>query len=238
MRYIEKQRTIPLIFSEIQETVFNTPDHSGYNTLSKNNRDQLINFLLKEQGHFFAYCNSPINNINSSLEHFICQSHNQTFDLNYYNLFLVCQGSQNKHCDKHRSIAGNKYFFPFIYMKRCKTISLNEVNPFFKTEIAFNKEKYVSGKILANNQNIAGYPRISEAVSEIIDVLNLNSDVLVRNRRTWWETVINLKNHYKLDWSQLFDHYLKSNSIYREFTLITIKQIIDRVNIQNDKFSI
>jgi hypothetical protein len=77
MRFIQKQNSTPTAFIELVTGV------AGYKAL---------------------YRNQSITLKTATIEHLICQSHNPSFDLNYFNQFAVCRGNDGQvllsHCDK------------------------------------------------------------------------------------------------------------------------------------------
>jgi uncharacterized protein (TIGR02646 family) len=231
MRFILKKKSIPPEFAEIVDPTLNTPDASGYNSLA--NKSNLRNFLIEEQHGLCAYCNQKITHEKSTIEHVICQSHNSDFDLNYYNLFAVCQGNEGKiatsHCDKYRANKmKNAYFSPFMFFKKCITTSWSEINPFFDVKF-INKIGLITGEIIPREQNVEGYPTNLDSIQNSIDVLNLNSEILIEARKVKWENVIDNKIENNISWEDLFSFYLnqKHKTDFLEFVLIAIrKQVV------------
>ncbi len=229
MRFINKQRNIPSAFSEIVTPVLDTPGNAGFKGLG-NKKRELLDILVEEQKGLCAYCNQKITSNSSTVEHLVCQSHNPDYDLNYHNLVAVCKGNEGivakSHCDKFRANGKkNEYFLPFILFNKCRTTSWDFVNPFF--DIEFNgRSGIVSGKIIAKEANIDGYPPIKQNIENAINTLNLNAPVLIAARKEKWEQVLANKNLLKFNWTELFDYYLKTNPFtdFYEFVLLAIKK--------------
>lgn len=229
MKFINKDKGYPLDFSHIVEQIHGTPGNDGFNSLG-NFKPSLLEFLVNEQHGSCAYCNQKITVKTSNVEHLICQSHNPNFDLNYHNLFAVCKGNEGivekSHCDKYRANGKkNDYFFPFIFFKHCLTSSWNQTNPFFDVE--FNRRTgVISGKIIAKNANIDGYPSINTRIQYAIDILNLNAPILMEARKKKWELVLQTKKENKDNWQDLFDYYLNTNPYtdFQEFVLLAIRK--------------
>jgi uncharacterized protein (TIGR02646 family) len=229
MRFVNKQRLIPNIFSEIVDPVLLAPVNNGYNNLG-NLKPRLLEILIDEQNGLCAYCNQKITYRSATVEHLICQSHNPNYDLNYHNIFAVCQGNEGRvetsHCDKFRANGKrNDYFIPFILLKKCVTLSWDSVNPFFDVE--FNRRSgIVSGKIIAKEANIDGYPTMNPCVEYAINSLNLNAQVLVDARKEKWNQVLEIQEAHNYNWIDLFNYYLDTNPYtdFCEFVLLAIRK--------------
>lgn len=194
-------------------------------------RKAILEVLIAEQNGLCVYCLQKITPKDATIEHLICQSHNQALDLEYLNLFAVCKGNEGKvetsHCDKYRANgADNNYFFPVMLFERCKTTSINDINPFFDVEYN-SRTQFISGRILGSPQNIKGFPNIQRNIEETISILNLNCDKLVNARRFKWDQVKKTKAENNYTWQQLFDYYLtQPKTDFQEFVLMAIhKQI-------------
>ena len=224
MRYVDKNRSVPDTFIEAIKGV------AGYNALYNNTKQLLLTILISEQKGLCAYCNQKIIIQNATVEHLICQSHNPNYDLNYHNLFAVCKGNDGvktkSHCDKYRANgSGNDYFFPFILFDKCVTQSWDNVNPFFDVEL-YPKTKDVTGKIIAKQQNVNGYPSIKNKITNAIAILNLNAEILIEARKQKWEEAIKIKEKREYTWMQLFEYYLNLNPLtdFSEFVLLAIRK--------------
>lgn len=233
MKFIVKEKTAPQAFIDIVHPVISGDVNTGYNSLGTL-RKELIKFLIHEQRGLCAYCNQLINEENSTVEHLICQSHNPSYDLNYYNLFAVCNGNEGKiptsHCDKFRANgSGNGYFFPFILFDKCVTNSWAKTNPFF--DIEFNRKlSLVTGRIVPKEMKVDGFPRIKENIQHVIDTLNLNAPILITARKRKWEMVLDTREKENKSWEELVDYYLNHNTPvdFIEFVLLAIrKQVLN-----------
>jgi len=229
MRFIHKHRNIPSDFDEIVQQILGTPDHIGYKSIGRL-RPTMLKYLIGEQKGLCAYCNQTITASTATIEHLICQSHNSNLDLNYHNLFAVCDGNEggkdNSHCDKFRANKkNNEYFFPFILFDQCFTSSWDQVNPFF--DVRFNpKTNVLSGEIIPKERSIPGYPSIKSRIQYVIDTLNFNTPILIEARRTKWENVQATKQEKDLSWQELFDYYLNMTPFtsFHEFVLLAIRK--------------
>jgi uncharacterized protein (TIGR02646 family) len=166
MRFIQKQNSTPTAFVQLVTGV------AGYNTL---------------------YRNQSITLKTATIEHLICQSHNPSFDLKYFNQFAVCRGNDGQvllsHCDKYRANGSNNdYFVPYLLFNICLSTTWNSINPFFDVEYNPRTELY-SGKLIPRNANLNGYPGNKHRVQDTIKVLNLNAEILINARKEKWESV-------------------------------------------------
>lgn len=229
MRFINKPRFTPETISKIVEPTIATPGNDGYNSLG-NKKQALLVILIKEQSGLCAYCNQSINEKTATVEHLICQNHNTAFDLNYHNLYAVCNGNEGnpktQHCDKYRANAKrNDYFVPFMLFRNCQTVSWDRPNPFFDVE--FNRRTgVVSGKIIPKQENVKGFPSVQPTIGHAIETLNLNAEVLVTARKARWEAALNTKKVKEHDWKQLFAYYLEHRepTDFHEFVLLAIRK--------------
>jgi len=228
MKFIPKERHVPEAFLHLVNGI------GSYDGLYNDIKKEIKTFLINEQKGLCAYCNQKIVPEKATIEHLICQSHNRNMELNYYNLYAVCEGSQGikqkSHCDKYRAnTAENDYFFPFILFEGCKTTSWNELNPFFDVE--FNRKTgVISGRIKGRQKRVAGYPPIDDRIAEVIgSKLNLNSEILVEARKVKWQQVLEVKNRTQKSWEELFDFYLNliPNTDFQEFVLMSLRKQVE-----------
>ena len=189
MRFIQKQNSTPTAFIELVTGV------AGYNAL---------------------YRNQSITLKTATIEHLICQSHNPSFDLNYFNQFAVCRGNDGQillsHCDKYRANGSNNdYFVPYLLFNTCLSTTWNSINPFFDVEYNPRTELY------SGNQ---------QRVKDTIQVLNLNAEILINARKEKWESVKQTREKLGLNWQDLFAHYLTMNLLtdFSEFVLLAIRK--------------
>jgi len=203
MRFIQKQNSTPTAFVELVTGV------AGYNAL---------------------YRNQSITLKTATIEHLICQSHNPSFDLKYFNQFAVCRGNDGQvllsHCDKYRANGSNNdYFVPYLLFNTCLSTTWNSINPFFDVEYNPRTELY-SGKLIPRNANLNGYPGNKHRVQDTIQVLNLNAEILIRARKEKWESVKQTREKLGLNWQDLFAHYLTMKPLtdFSEFVLLAIRK--------------
>lgn len=225
MRFIRKQQIAPKAFNAAIAGATHYDNLHGYQ------KKGILDILISEQKGLCAYCQQRISKKDATIEHLVCQSHNTSLDLEYLNLFAVCNGNEGKvetsHCDKFRANGAlNTYFFPTILFEKSITSSMNNTNPFLDVE--FNpRTQVVSGKLLGRDTNIKGFPNIKSNVDMAISVLNLNSEKLVTARRNKWDQVIKTQLHLRYDWTQLFNYYMKiSPTDFHEFVLLAIRKQI------------
>jgi uncharacterized protein (TIGR02646 family) len=203
MRFIQKQNSTPTAFVELVTGV------AGYNAL---------------------YRNQSITLKTATIEHLICQSHNPSFDLKYFNQFAVCRGNDGQvllsHCDKYRANGSNNdYFVPYLLFNTCLSTTWNSINPFFDVEYNPRTELY-SGKLIPRNAKLNGYPGNKQRVKDTIKVLNLNAEILINARKEKWESVKQTREKLGLNWQDLFAHYLtiKPLTDFSEFVLLAIRK--------------
>ena len=203
MRFIQKQNSTQTAFIELVTGV------AGYKAL---------------------YRNQSITLKTATIEHLICQSHNPSFDLKYFNQFAVCRGNDGQvllsHCDKYRANGSNNdYFVPYLLFNTCLSTTWNSINPFFDVEYNPRTELY-SGKLIPRDANLNGYPRNQQRVKDTIQVLNLNAEILISARKEKWESVNQTRDKLGLNWQDLFAHYLTMNPLtdFSEFVLLAIRK--------------
>ena len=226
MRFVQKNTVIPADFLNSFTGI------NAFSNLYNDNKQAILSVLINEQKGLCVYCNQKITVGTATIEHLICQSHNHSFDLNYYNLLAVCKGNQGvpnaMHCDKYRSHQQNDYFLPFFFFEKCITTQLDKMNPFFDVE--YNRRAdLISGKIIAKEQRIDGFPGIRHRIEHVIDnVLNLNAPILKDARKAKWESVLITKAEFGYDWYALFDYFitLTEPTNFHEFVLLAIRKQI------------
>jgi len=139
-------------------------------------KDELRASLLTEQGCICCYCMQRISADRMKIEHWRSQDEYPQFQLDYNNLFGACQGGQGspshlQHCDTKK---GNT------------EITINPLNNHRNCEDLI---KYLAtGKIYSDDETID---------KDLNDVLNLNMQTLVNNRKEVLELVLKqLKSEY------------------------------------------
>lgn len=68
--------------------------------------------LLHEQGHLCCYCNGPVEDRDSHIEHFRPQSLFPELELDYANLHVSCQSNQARGLALHCGMAKGEWFDP------------------------------------------------------------------------------------------------------------------------------
>ncbi len=136
--------------------------------------DNLRKQLLEEQGYICCYCMSRIDCSHSKIEHFKPQTKNRDLQIDYQNLFIACSGGEGskakeQFCDTKKGESALKHIDLLSSVK-----SIN----------------YLKG---ARNISISSIDKNID--KEINDILNLNVNVLARNRREVYDRVMkNLKS--------------------------------------------
>ena len=137
--------------------------------------------LLEEQGYICCYCMSRISERNSKIEHFKAQSLFRDKQIEYSNLFVACKGGEGTKEHSCDTLKGNK--------------SLNTINLTLKIEsdLKYSKQGKISSVISIET-------KVSSLTKEINDVLNLNSTILIKNRKQTYE---DFKNNFQGKWSKV-----------------------------------
>lgn len=175
MIYIQKA-------SEPKELVeHRSKKYSTYDNCPTDVKDQIKEYLLKEQGFVCAYCMKKIISKEAIIEHFVCQSFDKTLDLDYKNMLGVCDGGKNSKgseqtCDAKK---GN--------------LSLEKINPTDKEKIKLIKYK--------NDGTIYSEDPIAD--NELNEILNLNAEsfyLTVNRKSTYTISLKRMKS--KGDWNK------------------------------------
>lgn len=194
MKYINNRNKEPKELVEYRKT-----PGVVYDDLGKERKTIIRDSLLDEQGYICAYCMGRINSDNCTIEHYISQTHHEASpyseeehkhqSLLYSNMSGVCI-NDSEHCDKKRGNVPLKILDPH--------------NPSCEKLITYN----LSG-------NIIPVGRDEEMVKEDIQTLGLDSDKLVKLRRTVWDEIWErFKNeNEKKKWSKKL--FLEYASKYR-----------------------
>ncbi len=129
--------------------------------------------LLTEQGYICCYCMRRISIDNMEIEHWQPQSKYPELQINYKNLLASCSGNRgsqkdNQHCNPRK---GDVEII---------------INP---ADVSKNCENYIryssTGKIFSDDETIN---------HELNEILNLNYQTLIENRKIAFHTVINALN--------------------------------------------
>jgi len=137
--------------------------------------DNLRKQLLQEQGYICCYCMSRIDCEHSKIEHFRPQTKNRDVQIDYQNLFIACSGGE-----------GSKAKEQFCDTKKGEK-DLNYIDLLSTIENSIHYVKSAKNiSVMSINKNID---------NEMNDILNLNVNLLGRNRREVYDGVIkNLKS--------------------------------------------
>ena len=125
-------------------------------------KDDVRDALLVEQGHICAYCMQRITKDKMKIEHFSCQSINETLQLEYKNMLGCCMGGEGQdedfqHCDTK---------------KKSKKIKFNPSNPNDKNSL---KISYDHNGLISSKDD--------EFNKDLNEVLSLNLELFKNNRK-------------------------------------------------------
>lgn len=144
----------------------------------------LVDSLLKEQGYICAYCMRKVpcrdklyekdgttyvlTQEDHRVEHILSREKHSDWELDYSNMVLCCPGhiGADEHCDR---------------LKGDNDISFSPTDPMFISTIKYK----ATGEIISSND---------QWNTEINNLLNLNTDLLVKNRASALSSVIALIN--------------------------------------------
>ena len=152
----------------LQYRQINGANYDGYSP-----KKSLKEALLTEQGYICCYCMRRISEDNMEIEHWQPQSKYPELQINYKNLLASCSGNRgskkdNQHCNPRKGDAEIT------------------INPCDSTKNCENYIKYSStGKIFSDDETIN---------HELNEILNLNHEILVKNRKETLFSVINALN--------------------------------------------
>lgn len=226
MRYINKEAREPVEFLNVIGNALN------YNNLSREQKNRIKQFLLAEQHEMCCYCGQIIGLNVTTTEHLIGQSDNEMYRLAYHNLLASCNGSSkvNKaysHCNRHRGLVMfNLYTLPFMLIN--KSITLRQangnitLNKYFDVEMSRLGEP--NGRIIPRIY-VPARPRLFNQVQSAIDILNLNSEILVQARVDAFNETLNV--YYDTPYDQIFDALSQLNTVpFKEFQLLCLARLI------------
>ncbi len=145
---------------------YNGIDFKGQKDCEKQQSGNLRWHLLKEQGYLCCYCLSRIGCRHSKIEHFKPQSKYPQLQIDYKNLFIACSGDSDTkfHCDTRK---GDQ--------------ELSSVDLLINIENRISYEK--TGKIKSSDPSLE---------KDLIEILNINSPVLVEHRKQTYSDFIHL----------------------------------------------
>lgn len=172
-------------------------EHSNFDNIPANTKEQLRQNLLSEQGHICCYCMKRIpenNPPNLKVEHLFCQADNQNLQLNYSNLFASCTGNEGQ--PKIKQTCDTK--------KGNSVLTINPISnsPNCESLFKFNADGEIS--LLIENADIS---------RQINEVLNLNMQTLKDNRR---EIYIGVQRKVEAESKKLGNRQLKLNYFEKE----------------------
>lgn len=171
--------------------------------------------LLYDSRNRCVYCEKQIRPSernspgSTTIEHWICQSHNPRLAANPGNLFATCDSRQygtkdEVHCQQFRGQNGNRYFFPFFAIelrtltnRRDFVVEQNLITSqlplqFFQASIANSGNLNFTGAI-----EPSGYlhDHIREQLRQAISALNLNANKLCEARMLQFQLFMKSHNN-------------------------------------------
>lgn len=178
-----KKKSPPELFIKAQK------NGKHFDELNTDEKNELRESLLKEQHYICAYCMKAISNDRAlvKVEHYIPQSDDFDYEMEYKNLLAVCYGNEgmayeHQTCDTR---------------KGDKLLKIDPQKSSDMETIYYSRD----GKIHSRNDNYD---------AELNTVLNLNYSLLVENRKTVLDKFLkNLDKKYsgkhlkKKDWKKI-----------------------------------
>jgi uncharacterized protein (TIGR02646 family) len=166
----------------------------SYENLPKSTKDNIKKQLLEEQGYLCAYCMSPIDENNATIEHYIPQSIDPGLSLVMTNMLAVCSGDKGVNIQKDnqgKNVLGKQQLT--CDKGRGNTpITVDPMNVAHIQTISYKDD----GSIHSTSLNIK---------RDIQKTLNLSHSGLVENRRNELKkliTILNKKWGPKSNWTQ------------------------------------
>lgn len=162
MIWIEKGST-PLFMRRLQA------QHAAFDDMPSDDKKRLREVLLEEQGHLCAYCMSGISDTSKmKIEHILPRSKYPDRQIDYNNLVAVCCGGafSDKHENQHIE---NREL-------TCDSAKGNQVINIIPTDRSSVETIYYDLHGVIYSSNVVYDEQIN-------DVLNLNEQMLVRNRK-------------------------------------------------------
>ncbi len=142
-----------------------------------NNKKELKNILLNEQNALCCYCMGKISEDKMNIEHFKPKDKYKYKALNYSNLLASCRTEGQ--CDNNK---GNKELIEFFNPADNSKNIENLISYNLQGEIIINNEYIIRNKYSQN--------KITQLMTEINNILNLNNKNLIRNRKTKCTVII------------------------------------------------
>ena len=109
MKFIEKNEQEPESFT-VWKTLANDDWQPTFDELSGQEKRDVVNTLLEEQGAICCYCGQEINTETSHIEHFRPQSEFESLQLDYRNLHASCQKKREKRMPEYCGVAKGNWF--------------------------------------------------------------------------------------------------------------------------------
>lgn len=155
--------------------------------------------LLEEQGYICCYCMGRIEERTSKIEHFKPQSKFRNLQINYTNLFIACKGGEGmftQYCDTAK---GNK--------------KLETIHFFSKMEESI---KYCKNGTISSKESSQTHK--SALTNEINSILNLNTKILIDNRKQTYNDFKKREKWSKSHLEKAISHYqTKHNGKYEPY---------------------
>ena len=174
--------------------------------------------LLKQQGYICAYCMNRIENDRNltKIDHYLSQKEYPKKQLEYGNFLACCDGGEGKdfefqHCDTRKKNDELRVLNP--YNVKCETLIKYRSN----------------GEIFSDNK---------DADFDLNEILNLNTEFVLDRRRRSLEDVVQelIKRKSKGTWAkatlekEIEKHKTKRNGKYRKYCQIIIFYLTKKLN--------
>ncbi len=212
MKYILKNKIEPSSLIKHRKSL-----HANFDNFPKREKEDLRKALLEEQGYICAYCMNRIENDRSitKIEHFKPQTKFLELELVYKNLLAVCKGGEGKP----------------KYLQHCDTKKGDElitINPLDKS--CERLVKFTSGGFVFSNDPIIE--------KDLIEVLNLNIDILVDQRKVVIDIVKDkiLSKRAKGTWTkkmlekEIEKYKTKTDGKYEKYCQVIIFYLTKKLN--------
>jgi uncharacterized protein (TIGR02646 family) len=166
------------------EKNFNGMYEKYYKDSTKEEIEELRNTLKKEQGFICCYCMSSIQNGKTKIEHYKSRDENPKLEVDYKNLYLACDGEKTN-CQDNQDSTNIHDLCKCKYkkenstkriVKHCDTCKGNRELEYVKFSSIEDYIKYKSDCTI--------YSDVEHIDKELNYVLNLNVDILRKNRLT------------------------------------------------------
>ena len=206
---------------------------------NKNNYDNILDDLLKEQGYVCAYCMRNILSKNATIEHFIGQEYiddtgiekGKKEDTNYKNMLVVCLGKfckkmikdkETLHCDSSRSNFQSKdkpNYRPLLWISPLNIQQMKQLG-FTRTGVLFYKELNIDKSTESKIEKEIRY--------DLSEVLNLNCKNLKENRKRVIKIIDNSLQRHNFDKKfarKELELWKEKNNSYKEYCQVAIYKL-------------